>query len=226
MKKTKISATDFFKKYNFALIDDALAADMLSLFSLYSLEKERHEFSEDNFLGSGTHGVYGDTLMESLLNFYGPWLTDLTGMNLGPAFSFYRVYRPGVEVKRHKGRESCDICASLCLGSDIKGEEGFKDIWRLNVDLPDADGNPERSFKMFPGEMLVYRASEVDCWRDRFTAGEGSWYIQVDLFFMNREGPYGDLTMFDGRSALGDSGSEVDLSKMAAIQKITEGLKD
>jgi hypothetical protein len=75
------------------------------------------------------HRVYGDPLMEVLLEKLTPFIEEATGLALWPTLSFYYTYKHGNQLLPHKDRSSCQIVVGLCIGAD----EAFMttgDSWR------------------------------------------------------------------------------------------------
>jgi hypothetical protein len=224
MEEESISAPDFFKKYGFAYFSEALSTGLLSQFTTYVLTKSGQEPSLDRQIRNGTQAVYADTLMESLLSFYLPWVSTVVQKKLVPSFSFYRMYKPGAELTRQRSLVSGEYCASLCLGMDITPVEGEEPMWDFYLDLPDNDGNPGRSVVLGPGSMVIFRSLEVEHWREPFRVAEGSWYIQVDFYYVDAEGPYGEICKFDGRKYLGEPVSAVSQDYKDVVCKKTESV--
>ena len=101
----------------------------------YALMQEKAAFSPESRDEQvpGTHSVYGDSLMETLLGQLHPRVEQWTGLRLHPTYSYYRVYRPGDELMRHRDREACEISVTICLGQHyLHDDSGYR--WRLHFD--------------------------------------------------------------------------------------------
>ena len=60
--------------------------------------------------------AYGDWVMEGLLSDLQSAVEELSGVSLLPTYAYFRVYKGGDILKKHKDRPSCEISATLCLG--------------------------------------------------------------------------------------------------------------
>lgn len=136
----------------------------------------------------GTPVAYGDPAMERLLNGLRPTLEELSGLELCPTFSFYRLYKKGDVLKRHRDRRACEISVSLNLGQEPA------EPWPLWVEGPMGAVGAE----LIPGDGVLYRGVECDHWREAFT---GEHLAQVFLHYVDRNGPYQELK-FDRRDGL------------------------
>lgn len=124
----------------------------------------------------GTHSVYADTLMETLLLQCQPKIENLTGLKLYPTYSYYRVYKPGDVLEKHQDRRECEISVTVCLGYDyITDDPEYH--WDLYVD--------SIALEMEPGDAVIYRGCDVEHWRTRFEVQENSWHSQVFLHYVD-----------------------------------------
>ena len=88
--------------------------------------------------------MYGDLIFDTLLMGKVSQLQEITGEELVPQYSYYRLYNKGSELKRHTDRESCEISLTLCLGYD---SHYSWPIW-----FKDRDGNEKSSLKVMKFE--------------------------------------------------------------------------
>ena len=135
-----------------------------------------------------TPAAYGDMMIDMLLASLTPQVEQATGLKLFPTFSYYRVYRRGDRLKKHKDRLACEIAVTLCLG--YTGEPR----WPLWLESPDGDA----SVTLGPGDAVVYRGIECPHWRE---ALEGEEAVQAFLFYVDQNGPHAEHK-FDKRQAL------------------------
>lgn len=198
---TASSSTEFFQKNGFVRLTANLPEEFLTVLSTYTLYMADREFRRDDLAGGETHGVYGDTLAESLLGFYWEVIEAFTGMELLPSYSYYRVYRPGGELKRQKWGSTSEICLILCLGNGygVKGKESS--FWPLNLDLTNDELKPYVCKDLVPGEMLVIKSSEYEFWREKFRLG--SWHSEMYFFYADRSKVGSEKIRFDGREGFG-----------------------
>ena len=107
------------------------------------------------------------------------------GLELIPTYSYFRIYTKGNELKKHKDRDSCEISMTVCISY-----EG--DQWPIFV-----EGTP---IYLKPGDLIIYRGCEVEHWREEL---KGKRHIQMFLHYNDRNGPYGEDNIYDGRPFLG-----------------------
>ena len=119
----------------------------------------------------GTYSCYADTAMEALLLQGLEGMRKITGLNLAPTYSYWRLYKNGDVLKRHKDRPSCEVSTTLCLGYNNDNLKGKKKHWQLYnwpmwVDKTGGYGNKGVPIHMEPGDMIVYRGCEIEHWRE------------------------------------------------------------
>ena len=162
--------------------------------------------------------------METLLNFGRKKIEQSTGLELWPTYSYYRLYKIGDVLKRHKDRPSCEVSITCCLGYDYKGKKDYN--WGMFVGPEDGErGAKGKMIPMEPGDGVIYRGCEVEHWREAFDAPEGAWQTQVFLHYVNKNGPYGEFCKFDSRPALGLPHTTKDKEKVRAASEADAKLK-
>ncbi len=135
----------------------------------------------------GTPCCYGDFIMDSLLTNLLPEIERASGLSLFPAYSYYRMYKHGDTLPKHRDRASCEISITLCLGV-----EGGKP-WPILIEGP----NGRSSVSLQPGDALLYRGTECKHWREMF---EGERQAQVFLHYVDQNGPHTEWK-FDKRES-------------------------
>jgi hypothetical protein len=168
-----------------------LSKEVVDLTTQYSLFDELQDFHMDEFQVIGAHSKYADPLMESLLLKMHPIVEKNTGLSLYPTYSFYRVYRPGHELKPHKDRPSCEITATLSLNYDYMGKDYD---WKIFIE--------SRGYSMDPGDLIIFRGPKLKHWRERLDAPEGSWHVQAFLHFVDANGKFANYK-YDEREMIG-----------------------
>jgi hypothetical protein len=206
-----------FKTNKYLDIKSLVPKDLCKIATNYALLKEKVEFAPEEGPDAqvvGAHAVYGDTLMETLMHFCRPHLEKLTGLELAPTYTYYRVYRPGAELFRHKDRPSCEVSLTLCLGYKyINVSEDYH--WGMYVDRDSykiplgkngefiSNNQPGYMVKQQPGDLIVYRGCEIEHWRDKFIADSGSYQVQAFFHYINKNGPYYPEYLYDQRPGIG-----------------------
>jgi hypothetical protein len=133
-------------------------------------------------------GGYGDPTFDGLLEFRRPRVEQLTGLGLHATYSYFRLYRHGNELRRHRDRPACEISVSLNVG------QSPTDPWPIHVEGP---SGPHMAL-LAPGDALVYRGVDLFHWREPYA---GRQLVQALLHYVDRQGPRADQK-FDGRKTL------------------------
>ena len=205
--------------YNYAQIRKARAATMAT--SKWPDYREDIDGTFRDKQVPGTYSCYADPMMETLLLQGLQGMREITGLNLAPTYSYWRLYKKGDVLKRHKDRPSCEVSTTLCLGynnSNLKDKkkDWQKYNWPMWVDKTGGFGNKGVPIHMEPGDMIVYRGCEIEHWREPFL---GQDHAQVFLHYNNVDGPYGTNCVYDGRHALGLPHVFKDPKKVQAMAK-------
>ena len=135
-----------------------------------------------------TPSGYGDPAFDGLLEYLRPRIEQHAGLALHPTYSYFRLYKRGDILKRHRDRPACEISVTLNLG------EAQDEPWPIYVEA----GAGPYAARLMPGDALLYRGCECFHWREPY---EGSQLAQVFLHYVDRNGPNAGLK-FDGRKTL------------------------
>ena len=219
------NTVDFFEKNRYVLIKEMIPKDIAKIASQYAHFDRVREFQPESEGAQipGSHSVYGDPLMETLLKFSKPHMENWTGLELWPTYSYYRLYKPGDMLRRHKDRPSCEVSITCCLGYDYQDKKDYN--WGMYVGPSNGErGTKGKLIKMKPGDGVIYRGCEIEHWRDAFEVPENAWQVQVFLHYVNKNGPYGDMCKYDFRPALGLTDVEKDEEKIAAAEKADKNM--
>lgn len=133
--------------------------------------------------------------METMLHFLHPHMEKNTGLSLCPTYSYYRVYRPGMELKQHLDRESCEISTTVCFGFNYT-EKDPEYRWGMYVE-------PNNLIPQNPGDLIVYKGCEVQHWRNPFDAGPKSYQVQAFFHYIDKNGQFYPEFAYDKRPGLG-----------------------
>lgn len=177
----------------FYFIENALPKDFSQIVYRYAIFDEMKNPSRKDVQVPSAYSKYGDSLMESLLIYLQPQIENVTKLKLFPTYAYYRIYRNGDILKPHKDRPSCEISASICLGTNYSTQEYS---WPLFI-----DGNP---INLNVGDMAVYKGLESCHWRNKFDGPENSIQVQAFLHYVNADGEYSNYK-YDGRPGIGFS---------------------
>jgi hypothetical protein len=188
-----MNTVEQFKTKGYVYVKNAIDDDLVNLVSNYSLIDEQQNYSPEDCQIHNSHSSYGDPLMESLLLQMLPLMEENTGLKLYPTYSYYRVYRPGAELLSHTDRPSCEVSTTVTFKFDYKEQTGSY-LWPIFMDGVACNMNP--------GDLVIYRGCDLEHWRDKFTAPEGSYHIQAFLHYVDVNGPFSKYK-WDGRPSIG-----------------------
>ena len=178
----------FFAENGYVVIPEMLTGELLDFVGIHAYNRARIEGAnpEDNQVPN-TPSFYGDFVMENLHDFLLPRMEKATGLKLFPTYTYFRVYKNGDVLEKHKDRPSCEISVSLSLRK--KQEE---DMWAIFIENKDyrkkrnlSDGHTARAM-LRQGDGLIYRVCECEHWRDKF---KGTKLAQVFLHYVDQNGP-------------------------------------
>jgi len=192
---------DIFSQNGYVKIDNLLEKDVAKIAGQYCLFSALNNFEpEPSTTGQvpGSHAVYADCLMETILLQLKTKIEDATNLKLLPSYSYYRIYEPGQQLKKHVDRESCEISATITLAfnyNDVPGDH------RWSLKLKDFNDD-EKEITLEVGEGLIYKGIELEHWRDEFIAGKDSVHVQLFLHYLDANGPYTHLK-YDQRPGIG-----------------------
>ncbi len=192
-----------FKKNKFIIVKNTISEDLSYFCFQYFLLKRQVAntlFKSNiisppiNYFGTwediqvpGTYSHYADIVMETLLLKIHSLVEKKTKLKLVPNYSYARIYKKGDILKRHIDRFSCEISTTLNLGGDP---------WPIYLN----HNNKNIKVNLKPGDMLIYKGSEIEHWRESFT---GENCTQVFLHYNNKKTKGAKKNMYDGRPHLG-----------------------
>tara|TARA_R110000822_G_scaffold110299_4_gene240366 strand:- start:168 stop:809 length:642 start_codon:yes stop_codon:yes gene_type:complete len=165
-----------FKENKFKVLKKVLNEEVLEIAFNYLLIKKQcfNTLRDKNFISEfdesygsidtqvpGAWSCYSDIFMETLLLKLKPLIEKQTKLKLQETYSYCRFYVKGNELTSHIDRESCEISATLNLGGDP---------WPIHFQYPNTEKKVTVDLK--PGDLIVYRGSELIHWRDPFEKEE------------------------------------------------------
>jgi hypothetical protein len=174
-----MNKTEQFSINGYVYVPNFAEPSIVSAVSKYALLKEAYSFNPDTNQVINAHAVYADFLMESLLLDYKKSVETITGLNLIPTYSFYRVYRRGQELTPHIDRPACEISVSVCYEYDYRGKDYE---WPLVMN--------STPIAMKPGDGAVYRGIDINHFRPVFNVPQDSYHIQGFYHYVNADGPW------------------------------------
>jgi hypothetical protein len=137
-----------------------------------------------------SYSIYGDPIQSEFQELYKEKLESCIGYKLFPTYTYSRIYSPKEILERHRDRPSCEISLTATLDYETFDNEP----WEIYVE-------PGIKYKLYPGDVLVYKGCDLDHWRDMFI---GVYQTQVFMHYVNANGKY-HMYKYDGRPSLGSS---------------------
>lgn len=171
--------------YMYSLVESNKAKFLVENKRDYYHEWEHGFFNDPQVVGSWSK--YGDTFFDTILEFYRPKIENLIDLELASTASYSRVYENGAKLEAHKDGLGTEVSGTLCLGYDAETP------WPIWVE-------PDFSFCLKPGDLLLYRGPELSHWRDTFT---GVNHAQLFLHYNVKDGPVDSIDAWDSRPLLG-----------------------
>ena len=196
-----------FKKNKYQVIKGAISTELADFCYQYFLNKRavaRHMF-DDKYISQftqyfgiwndemipETYSHYGDIVMDTLLQKVKPVVEKETKIKLTETYSYARIYKKGDELHRHKDRSSCEISTTMHLGGDE---------WSIFLEPSGEEGKKGVEVKLEAGDMLIYKACDLEHWREPF---EGKNCGQVFLHYNDSSNAEAKFNKFDGRPMIG-----------------------
>lgn len=136
----------------------------------------------------GNYALYGDPIQDVVMHQHMDLIRNCVELDLQPAYTYWRLYVQGAELKSHVDRAACEISATICLGHSASA------VWPIH--LRTVQGVV--SVGLEPGDALIYRGCDIPHWRDALPAGDCA---QVFWHFTHMQGS--TQQMWDGRPGAG-----------------------
>jgi hypothetical protein len=163
--------------FKFKIIKNVLAEEEIKLLKIWFSIKQRINFNSFDCVQNDNADsmFYGNPITDALLLKTTPLIEKNIEEELLPTYSYSRIYTKFADLKKHKDRPSCEISATLHIGSD--GSD-----WPIYMD--------GQEIYLKPGDGVVYSGTKVEHWREEFY---GDWYAQVFLHWVLKNGQYKDF---------------------------------
>ncbi len=181
-----------FQRKGYQVIENFLELDFVNFIQEYFFVRINAQQSVVDPQAPFSYSFYADPLIETILGKSCEPLSDITGINLAPQYSYVRLYKENDELVIHRDRPSCEISATLALGFS---QEGINSIFFSENE----DQSNATEIKLNPGDLCLYRGCDLYHWRPPF---KNKWHLQAFLHYVDINGPHKDL-IYDGRSFLG-----------------------
>jgi hypothetical protein len=160
------------KDFKYKLIKNFLTREEIVLLKDYC--RIKHRLNIDSFdykqNDNGDTSFYADPLMESLMVNKIELIQKETGLELLPTYAFWRMYTLHADLKKHRDRPSCEVSATVMIGSDGTSWPIYINGTEINLE---------------PGDGAIYLGCEIEHWREEF---EGDWHAQTFLHYVDKNG--------------------------------------
>lgn len=166
---------------------DPQSVQTVSRYMEYAVKNGAYAKLSDGF---STYAKYADPLIETILYNSKEEIEKITGSVLHPTYSFARVYVRENELLPHTDRPSCEISVTVNVATVGK-------VWPIWMQV---SGQHPVSFKLEPGDAVVYKGCEVKHWREK--AVDTQINAQFMLHYVDQDGPHAAFK-FDKRTSLG-----------------------
>lgn len=181
-----------FKEQGYCIVKSAINPELRDFITQYALFDEMQETIVGDKQVPNSHSKYADPCMETMLLQLQKVIEDNTGLLVYPTYSYYRVYRPGDTLEKHKDRPSCEISATLCFNYSYDDKQ---QVWPIFMN--------KNSVILQPGDLVIYRGCDLDHWREEFTSKDiNDWHVQGFFHYVDIYGPNSEFK-FDKRHSIG-----------------------
>jgi len=161
------------KDFKYKVIKDFLTKEERLLLKNYVITFHRNNYTLFDFKQNNSGDTYNakDPIMDSLMLTKQNIIEKETSLKLYPTYSFWRMYKFGSDLKKHKDRPACEI--SITINIDGDGTP-----WPIFME--------DKPINLQPGEACIYLGCEVFHKREEF---KGDWQAQVFLHYVDVDGP-------------------------------------
>lgn len=179
-----------FKDDGYCIVKNAVSKELRDFITQYVFFDDIQNYSAGDNLSTAS-SKYADPAMESVLLLLKDQVEIATGLTLDPTYSYHRIYRQGDTLKKHVDRPSCEISCSVCFNYNYDNYD-----WPIFM-----EGSPAI---LEPGDMIVYRGTELEHWRDALNIKDkDAWHIQGFFHYVDVNGPYKEFK-WDKRKSIGE----------------------
>lgn len=209
---------EIFKQHGFCIVRNALSAEVRDIITQYALFDEMQNYRPEGARPNSitvpdAHSKYADPAMESLLLHLQSTIEKETGIALHPTYSYYRVYRNGDQLARHKDRPACEISSTLCFNYDYDDKEYQ---WPIYMD--------GYRIVLYPGDLVIYRGCDLDHYREKLQHSQDIWHVQGFFHYVDATGPNAHCK-YDGRESIGEKEKPKAALANTAADKVVEQSK-
>lgn len=191
-----------FKDQGYSIIKSVISEEMREFITQYALFDEMQNYAPLDDFVPNAHSKYADPAMETLLLSLQPMMEETTGLSLIPTYSYYRVYRNGNDLIKHKDRNACEISCTVAFDFSYS-DSNFE--WPIYM-------NNQRVV-LSPGDCVVYRGIDLEHWREPLNHPDPNvWHVQGFFHWVDANGPHVDQA-YDQRLGVGHTKYKKEIDK-------------
>jgi hypothetical protein len=183
-----VNAAAHFDTRGYGVIEGLLDQAQVHMAALAIDVARRDGAMQDGPEGTNAIQQYGPVLGEIYLRHCRARIEEVTGCPLIETYAFWRLYREGGALPKHRDRASCEVTVSIALGTE-------PDDHRWGFGLTDLQGETV-SLALAPGSAIVIQGHRISHWRERLDAMQ---HKQLFLHYVHRDGAYA-ANAYDGRT--------------------------
>jgi len=139
-----------FSRQRYLVIPQLLDPALVAFFWSYAQTKFASRLLTTDRQVPMTPGAYGDPAFDGLVEYLRPRVEVHSGLRLLPTYSYFRMYKRGDVLERHRDRPACEISVTLNIGQKPLSP------WPIYVQ---GEGEPNGA-ELKPGDALIYRGLE------------------------------------------------------------------
>ncbi len=165
------------KDFKYIKVENFIDDNVIKVLETYTNMKHRFNlkpFYQEHEQNNFETGFYSDMVMESIMLNKKSHVEKITGKELLPTYSYWRLYTNLGTLPKHSDRESCEISVSFNISN--KGEP-----WPIYM-----DGKPCYTK---PGDAVIYLGEKVRHERKELN---GDYCTQCFIHYVDKNGPYAD----------------------------------
>jgi hypothetical protein len=116
LSEVNMDTKELGKKQGYIIIRNFIDKDFAKFIESYFFTRIKSGISElGDTQASNSYCIYGDPLMDTILNNAKEEIGKIIGFKLLPTYSYTRLYGRGDELKKHRDRPSCEFSATLTI---------------------------------------------------------------------------------------------------------------
>ena len=149
----------------------------LDFVTRYALFLEQTRDWEPDSQSPNVFSMYKNTIMDFLQFQLHELIEKETGLTLLPTYNYFRIYRNGAILDKHKDRHACEISATMLIGKNYSSPS-----WELHM-----EGD---KISQEVGDVVIYRGCELEHCREPWVTEPNNYHVQLFVHFVDADGPF------------------------------------